>query len=123
MCFIMKEHELLHVLVSMVWFLGLVKTRNAFLKLSSIYMLSKWVIPLLAYTWEVLGLVPSSHLVRIGMPTTQTKIKFYNFPSGSKLPLGDWSVSCTEIGTKLYLKNQTKVKVHFRGLQFKGGTL
>ena len=119
----MKEHELLHVLVSMVWFLGLVKTRNAFLKLPSIYMLSKWVIPLLAYTWEVLGLVPSSHLVRIGMPTTQTKIKFYYFPSGSKLPLGGWSVSCTEIGTKLYLKNQTKVKVHFRGLQFKGGTL
>ena len=70
MCLIMKEHELLHVLVSMVWFLGLVKTRNAFLKLPSIYMLSKWVIPLLAYTWELLGLVPSSHLVRIGMPTT-----------------------------------------------------
>ena len=40
MCLIMKEHELLHVLVSMVWFLGLVKTRNAFLKLPSIYMLS-----------------------------------------------------------------------------------
>ena len=50
MCFILKEHELLHVLVSMVWFLGIVKTRNAFLKLPSIYMLSKWVIPLLAYT-------------------------------------------------------------------------
>ena len=87
-------------------------------------MLSKWVIPLLAYTWEVLGQVPSFHfIVRIGMPITQTKIKFYYFPLGSKLPLGGWSVSCTEIGTKLCLKNQSKVKVHFRGLQFKGGTL